>query len=198
MSCCSPPQRRSALQVLALHAARTRAGALSRHRTLWRRGTPAWMRGCHRGADSATAGRCEGADSAAADQRGGVVHLQAQRVHARLPPAAAEADLATAGCHSLLGNARRRRVFNDGSWGQGHGRMGSSWALGGPGAKLGHSGQSCRRGGRWRQYYFRAGREEIDNLLRIFFIEYLQRYILSIYKKLLKIKGIQLNTLELR
>ena len=44
----------------------------------------------------------------------------------RMPPAAAEADLATAGCHSLLGNARRRRVFNDGSWGQGHGRMGSS------------------------------------------------------------------------
>ena len=156
------------------------------------------MRGCRRGADSATAGRCEGADSAAADQRGGVVHLQAQRVHARLPPAAAEADLATAGCHSLLGNARRRRVFNDGSWGQGHGRIGSSWALGGPGAKLGHSGQLCRRGGRWRQYYFKAGREEIDNLLRIFFIEYLQRYILSIYKKLLKIKGIQLNTLELR
>ena len=77
---------------------------------------------------------------AAADQRGGVAHLQAQHVHARLPPAAAEADLATAGCHSLLGNARRRRVFNDGSWGQGHGRMGSSWALSGPGAKLGHSG----------------------------------------------------------
>ena len=47
------------------------------------------MRGCRRGADSATAGRCEGADSAAADQRGGVAHLQAQRVHARLPPAAA-------------------------------------------------------------------------------------------------------------
>jgi len=107
---------------------------------------------------------------AAADQRGGVAHLQAQRVHARLPPAAAEADLATAGCHSLLGNARRRRVFNDGSWGQGHGRMGSSWALGGPGAKLGHSGQSCKRGGRWRQYYFRAKREEVDNLLRIFFL----------------------------
>jgi len=89
------------------------------------------MRGCRRGADSATAGRCEGADLAAADQRGGVVHLQAQRVHARLPPAAAEADLATAGtgCHSLLGNARRRRVFNDGSWGQGHGRMGAAGLL---------------------------------------------------------------------
>ena len=168
MSCCSPPQRRSA--PAGPRPARTRAGGLSRHRPLWRRGTPAWMRGCRRSADSATAGRCEGADSAAADQRGGVVHLQAQRVHARLPPAAAEADLATAGCHSLLGNARRRRVFNDGSWGQGHGRMGSSWALGGPGAKLGHSGQSCRRGGRCRQYYFRAGREEIDNMLRIFFI----------------------------
>ena len=30
------------------------------------------------------------------------------------------------------------------------------------------------------------------------YFEYLERYILSIYKKLLKIKGIQLNTLELR
>ena len=87
------------------------------------------MRGCRRGADSATAGRCEGADSAAADQRGGVVHLQAQRVHARLPPAAAEADLATAGCHSLLGNARRRRVFNDGSRGRGMAAWGAARLL---------------------------------------------------------------------
>ena len=59
------------------------------------------------------------------------MHLQAQRVHARLLPAAAEADLATggAGCHSLLGNARRRCVFNDGSRGRGMAAWGAARLL---------------------------------------------------------------------